>query len=166
MCSPTPPPCLSCSCSRDRGVRRGWPRPAGGSGGVRPAPAGRAARRLESSRGDSPRRLCGGGWVRPPVVNVFCFFCNILRAVLTMLRFVTAFFSPCSVPVAQTSTALGTTLYLISRQMCLTERKKCGLASLLFRLTEFEKDGDNACSVSWTRATEIGHFCLWHFHCL
>lgn len=44
------------------------------------------------------------------------------------------------------------------------EKMWFGLAAV--SITEFEKDGDNACSVSWTRATEIGHFCLWHFHCL
>ena len=48
-----------------------------------------------------------------------------------MLRFVIAF-PLCSVHVAQISIALGTMLYLISRKIRLTERKKCGLASLLF----------------------------------
>lgn len=59
------------------------------------------------------------------------FFLIILSAVLTMLRFVMAF-PLCSVRVAQISTALGTTLYLMSRKICLTERRTCGLASLLF----------------------------------
>lgn len=76
-------------------------------------------------------------------MNLHCkcfliFFLIILSAVLTMLRFVMAF-PLCSVRVAQISTALGTTLYLMSRKICLTERRTCGLASLLFWYTEFEK---------------------------
>lgn len=82
-------------------------------------------------------------WVCPPYAT--------RPAVLTMLRFVIAF--PSSVHVAQMSIALGTMLYLISRKICLTERKKCGLASLLFWFTESEKDNYNACNVSYTCTT-------------
>lgn len=82
----------------------------------------------------------------------FNFFCDTRSAVLTMLRFVIAS-PPPSVHVAQISIALGTMLYLISRKICLTERKKCGLASLLFWFTEFEKDNYNACNVSYTCTT-------------
>lgn len=78
------------------------------------------------------------------------FFDNTLSAVLTMLRFEELFPLFCSCTDKHCTWYM---LYLISRRICLTERKKCGLALLLFWFAEFEKDNYNACNVSYTCTT-------------
>lgn len=55
-----------------------------------------------------------------------------------MLRFVIAFF-PHSVRVAQINMALGTALYLISRKICLTERKNVVWPRCCFDLPNLKK---------------------------
>lgn len=102
---------------------------------VRPAHAGRTGRarfekQLQKFLTMIVWRLVG--------MNLHCkcffdfFFLNNTFSSPDYAAFYNSFFLLCSVHVAQISIALGTMLYLISRKICLTERKKCGLASLLF----------------------------------
>lgn len=90
------------------------------------------------------------GWLAWTFTVMSPFFHDIPSAVLTMLRFeeLSPLFCSCT-----DKHCTWYMLYLISRRICLTERKKCGLALLLFWFAEFERDDYNACNVSYTCTT-------------
>lgn len=112
------------------------------------------------ARGDGPLRCrrrkplreswWRAGWSAWTFTVDVPFFDDTLSAVLTMLRFEELFPLFCSCTDKHCTWYM---LYLISRRICLTERKKCGLALLLFWFAEFEKDNYNACNVSYTCTT-------------